>query len=84
MFHMIISQRRIAAAISAVVLAGCAYAATTALPAWGHHSSPARPAAMSPECRSAYVNYILADDGPEADFWAESWVVFGCESGGFD
>jgi hypothetical protein len=49
--------------------------------AW-HTVSTGRPLAMSPECRQAYRGYMEATDPAEADFWAESWMTFGCESGG--
>jgi hypothetical protein len=43
----------------------------------------ARPAvAMSAECHQAYRGYMEASDAAEADFWAESWMTFGCETGG--
>jgi hypothetical protein len=41
-----------------------------------------RPAAMTPECHQAYRGYMEATDPAEADFWAESWMTFGCETGG--
>jgi hypothetical protein len=39
-------------------------------------------AAMSAECHQAYRGYMEASDPAEADFWAESWMTFGCETGG--
>jgi ABC-type nitrate/sulfonate/bicarbonate transport system permease component len=42
----------------------------------------ARPAAMTAECHQAYRGYMEATDAAEADFWAESWMTFGCETGG--
>ena len=42
-----------------------------------------RPAvAMTAECHQAYRGYMEASDPAEADFWAESWMTFGCETGG--
>jgi hypothetical protein len=41
-----------------------------------------RPMAMTPECHQAYRGYMEATDPAEADFWAESWMTFGCETGG--
>jgi hypothetical protein len=41
------------------------------------------PTAMSSECAQAYDGYAGASDPEEADFWAESWMTFGCESGGY-
>ena len=42
-----------------------------------------RPAVgMSAECHQAYHGYMEASDPAEADFWAESWMTFGCETGG--
>ena len=38
--------------------------------------------AMSRECQHAYHAYMMATDPAEADFWAESWMTFGCETGG--
>jgi hypothetical protein len=38
--------------------------------------------AMSAECHQAYRGYMEATDPAEADFWAESWMTFGCETGG--
>jgi hypothetical protein len=46
-------------------------------------SKETRPAvAMSAECHQAYRGYMHASDPAEADFWAESWMTFGCETGG--
>ena len=39
--------------------------------------------AMTAECHQAYRGYMEATDADEADFWAESWMAFGCESGGY-
>lgn len=44
--------------------------------------APARVTAMSAECHMAYRGYMLASDPAESDFWAESWMTFGCESAG--
>ena len=42
-----------------------------------------RPAvAMTAECHQAFRGYMEASDPAEADFWAESWMTFGCETGG--
>ena len=51
---------------------------------WGalHMTSMGRTVAMSVECHQAYRGYMEATDPAEADFWAESWMTFGCESGG--
>jgi hypothetical protein len=38
--------------------------------------------AMTAECHQAYRGYMEATDPGEADFWAESWMTFGCETGG--
>jgi hypothetical protein len=38
--------------------------------------------AMTAECHRAYRGYMEASDPSEADFWAESWMTFGCETGG--
>ena len=46
-------------------------------------STQGRGMAMSPECHQAYRGYMQATDPAEADFWAESWVTFGCENGGY-
>jgi hypothetical protein len=37
---------------------------------------------MTAECHQAYRGYMEATDAAEADFWAESWMTFGCETGG--
>jgi hypothetical protein len=50
--------------------------------AWAAAPSPARPLAMTAECHQAYRGYMEATDAAEADFWAESWMTFGCETGG--
>lgn len=67
----------------AVVLAAVLVVLATAL-GWAlqHPGGTRLPAvrAMSPECHQAYWGYLQAFDQPEADFWAESWVEFGCES----
>jgi hypothetical protein len=41
-----------------------------------------RAVAMTAECHQAYRGYMAATDQAEADFWAESWMTFGCETGG--
>jgi hypothetical protein len=41
-----------------------------------------RAVAMTAECHQAYRGYMEAIDPAEADFWAESWMTFGCETGG--
>jgi hypothetical protein len=46
-------------------------------------STQGRGTAMTPECHQAYRAYMEATDPAEADFWAESWITFGCESGGY-
>jgi hypothetical protein len=49
----------------------------------GRSSMTKVPTAMSSECAQAYDGYAGATDPEEADFWAESWMTFGCESGGY-
>jgi len=46
-------------------------------------TSSGRQVAMSAECHQAYRGYMESSDPAEADFWAESWMSFGCESGGY-
>ena len=57
------------------------------LAAWGAWhvtvQSGSHALAMSAECHQAYRGYMEASDPAEADFWAESWMTFGCESGGY-
>jgi hypothetical protein len=78
--HRSTGVRRSAAAMGlvALVLAGwtAAQGAVSAAPSGS-------PAAMTPECHRAYRGYMEATDPEEADFWAESWMTFGCESGGY-
>ncbi|HET9656600.1 MAG TPA: hypothetical protein VFP72_14680 [Kineosporiaceae bacterium] len=47
----------------------------------GRPAAAPAPRAMSAECHQAYWGYLQSFDRAEADFWAESWVEFGCESG---
>jgi hypothetical protein len=59
--------------------------AFTAAAAWhATTTQETRPAvAMTAECHRAYHGYMEASDPAEADFWAESWMTFGCETGGY-
>lgn len=72
--------RRQLLALVAIVLVFAAWAAWYATSA---ATPTGRAVAMSPECRQAYRGYMEATDPAEADFWAESWMTFGCESGGY-
>ena len=72
--------RRATAAVGLVALLLALCAAVQG----GASTAPTRsPAAMTPECHRAYRGYMEATDPEEADFWAESWMAFGCESGGY-
>ncbi len=54
----------------------------TAAAVAGRGEAPAHAIAMSPECRQAFDAYAAATDPAESDFWADSWMTFGCEAGG--
>lgn len=65
------------AAVVAVLVAAGVVRHQTVTPQTG-----SRPSAMTAECHQAYRGYMEATDPAEADFWAESWMTFGCETGG--
>jgi hypothetical protein len=71
-------RSRVILVVIGLILAVCAAWQVTAMAQRG-----SRTVAMSAECHQAYRGYMEASDPAEADFWAESWMTFGCESGGY-